>query len=109
MTTNMKQATYYPQKLYTNSQPQPKNIETHKNSLNFILSTPFYLKTHVQKKTISKCPEIFVQQPPTLQIMEKPPPKERPTHDGENTRFVGELEKFQGNCNQILPGTPAAA
>lgn len=41
--------------------------------------------------------------------MEKPPPKERPTHDGENSRGVGELEKIQGNCNQILPGTPAAA
>ena len=36
-------------------------------------------------------------------------PSQRPTHDGENTRFVGELEKFQGNCYQILPGTPAAA
>lgn len=42
----------HPQKLYTNSQPQPKNIETHKNSLNFILSTPFLFKNPRLKKKL---------------------------------------------------------
>lgn len=74
---------------------------------------PFYLKKkRLKKKQKLKISSDFcfnTLQPSKSFIQNHLQPSQRPTHDGENTRFVGELEKFQGNCNQILPGTPAAA
>ena len=66
----------HPQKLYTNSHPQPKNIETHKNSLNFILSTPFLFKNPRLKKKTQNVQWFLFQQPPTppKHSLEKPPP-----------------------------------